>query len=267
MCIDDGSTDNSSNILEIYNKFDDRITLMRQKNQGSGSSRNKGIEISKGKFISFLDSDDKYYDNFALENLYENAKKNKAIICGGGMEKIREINNQTVINQTLFETEGFIKYVDYQYDYDYQRFIYNRNFLKINKLYFPRYLRYQDPPFFIKTMATAKRFYAVKNITNIYRKNINKKLNQNQVIDMFYGLKECLELGEKMKLYQLYNITLNRLNMKLFLDGVKKFSDVPELQKIIFDIIKNINKEIIKKNNFNFSIHNVYKKILYNNSK
>ena len=43
--------------------------LLKQKNRGAGISRNKGIKISKGKFISFLDSDDMYYDDSALEFL------------------------------------------------------------------------------------------------------------------------------------------------------------------------------------------------------
>ena len=266
ICIDDGSTDNSSEILKQYNKFDGRLIIVKQKNQGSGFSRNKGIDISKGKYISFLDSDDMYYNNLALESLYNQATKNKAIVCGGGMKKIMEKQNKTIANLTLFEKEGFIKYEFYQYDYDYQRFIYNKNFLRINKLYFPRYLRYQDPPFFIKTMYAAKQFYTIKNVTNIYRKNIYKKLNLKQVIDMFCGLKECLELGEKYKLYQLYNTTLNRLNMKLFLDSVSNFYKDNNLRKIILEIIKNINYEIIKKNKLNFTINNIYENIIFKNN-
>ena len=263
ICIDDGSTDNSLDILKRYNEFDDRFIIVKQKNHGSGFSRNKGIDISRGKYISFLDSDDKYYNNFALESLYNKAQTNKAIICGGGMEKVMKKENKTIIDLTLFEKEGFIKYDTYQYDYDYQRFIYNKNFLRINKLYFPRYLRYQDPPFFIKTMYAAKKFYTITNVTNVYRKNIYKKLNLKQVIDMFSGLKECLELGEKFKLYQLYNTTLNRLNMKLFLDSVSNFYKDNHLRKIILEIIKNINYEIIKKNNLNFTINNIYKNIIF----
>ena len=261
ICIDDGSTDNSSKILDIYKNFDDRFIILTQKNLGSGYSRNKGIDISRGKFISFLDSDDMYYNNMALESLYNKAKKNKAIICGGGMEKWSVINNQTIINQTLFEQEGFIKYKDYQYDYDYQRYIYNKHFLKMNKIYFPRYLRYQDPPFFIKAMYTAKEFYAINNITNIYRKNTLKKFNLKQVIDIFSGLKECRDLAEKYKLYKLYNTTVNRLNTNLFLRGIRTFYKDKTLRKLIFEIIKSINFDIIKKMEYNFTLNNIYKNI------
>ena len=167
ICIDDGSTDNSSEILAKYSN-DNRFIIINQKNKGSGFSRNKGINMSKGKYISFLDSDDMYYNIFALENLYDNAKNNRALICGGGIEKLEKVKNRTIAKKTLFNYEGFIKYIDYQSDYDYQRYIYNKNFLRKNKLYFPQYLRYQDPPFFIKTMVTAEKFYAIKNVTNTH---------------------------------------------------------------------------------------------------
>ena len=113
-------------------------------------------------------------------------------------------------------------------------------------------------------MTKAKKFYAIKNITNIYRKNIDKKLNLKQVIDMFYGLKECLELAEKYQLYKLYNTTLNRLNMKLFLDGFLNFHKDRNLRIIILEIIKRINFDIIHKYKFNFTINNIYKSIINN---
>jgi len=262
ICVDDGSTDNSTNILKSFKNLDNRIIIISQTNHGSGYSRNKGINLSNGKYISFLDSDDMYYDNHALKLLYEKAKKFNAIICGGGMKKILKIKNRTIINYTFFENEGFINYEDYQYDYDYQRYIYNSNFLKRNKLYFPKYLRYQDPPFFIKTMAKAKKFYVVKNITNIYRQNIYKDLNLKQAIDLFNGLEECLQLGEKLKLYKLYKKIIERLNLRQFIKTAKKYSKNKEFMKILTKIIKNINIELINKNKLNVTINNFFLKLI-----
>ena len=62
ICIDDGSTDNSFNILTKYQLKDKRIKVISQKNSGQGSARNKGIEYilnnSMSEYIYFLDSDD-----------------------------------------------------------------------------------------------------------------------------------------------------------------------------------------------------------------
>ena len=260
ICIDDGSTDNSSKILEIYTQKDDRFVIVRQNNKGSGFSRNIGIEISRGKFVSFFDSDDSYFDNFALESLYNKAIENNAIICGGGMKKLDEDKNSSIYEEVAFEKEGFIRYIDYQIDFDYQRYIYNRNFLKRNKIYFPCYTRYQDPPFFINAMTKAKKFYAIKNFTYIYRYKY-KPLNLEQVIDMFYGLSDCLKLGEKMHLYKLYNLSLHRLNSGMFLKRLKLFIQNKRLKEVISKIIRNINTNIIKQQNINFTISKMYNSI------
>lgn len=64
--VNDGSIDNSKEIIENYSKRDQRIKAINQKNVGPGLSRNAGIEIAKGDYITFLDADD-YYDNDYLE--------------------------------------------------------------------------------------------------------------------------------------------------------------------------------------------------------
>ncbi len=58
ICIDDGSTDGSDKIIKEYATRDPRFELVRHPNLGAGAARNKGILISTGKYIHFLDSDD-----------------------------------------------------------------------------------------------------------------------------------------------------------------------------------------------------------------
>lgn len=80
--INDGSTDNSVDIVGKYLQKDHRIRLINQYNSGVSEARNRGIDESKGKYIFFLDSDD-YIDGSTLENLYNYAQKtNGDIIIG-----------------------------------------------------------------------------------------------------------------------------------------------------------------------------------------
>ncbi len=58
ICVNDGSTDRSYSILEEYKAKDHRIILVNQRNQGVSSARNRGIELSTGEYISFVDPDD-----------------------------------------------------------------------------------------------------------------------------------------------------------------------------------------------------------------
>lgn len=72
ICINDGSSDNSENILLEYAKKDNRITIITQKNQGAAVARNTGIEHSKGEWISFVDADDVVHPEM-LSILYNQA--------------------------------------------------------------------------------------------------------------------------------------------------------------------------------------------------
>lgn len=60
ICVDDGSTDNSTNVLEFFAKMDSRIRIIRTLNHGAGAARNIGLNEAKGKYLFFLDADDRF---------------------------------------------------------------------------------------------------------------------------------------------------------------------------------------------------------------
>lgn len=67
--IDDGSTDDSGLICDEYSKLDSRIKVIHQQNRGLSAARNAGIENATGKFITFVDSDDKIAPDTFSENI------------------------------------------------------------------------------------------------------------------------------------------------------------------------------------------------------
>jgi len=67
--INDGSTDNSGNICDEYHLIDSRILVIHQKNGGLSSARNAGLDVARGQFIGFVDSDD-WIDSDMYELLY-----------------------------------------------------------------------------------------------------------------------------------------------------------------------------------------------------
>lgn len=71
LIIDDGSTDNTYEILKELEAMDDRLHVFRQENKGPGIARNYGIDIAKGEYIVFIDSDD------TIKNDYFNILKDK----------------------------------------------------------------------------------------------------------------------------------------------------------------------------------------------
>lgn len=87
ICVDDGSTDRSAEILKEYAEKDDRVQILTQKNSGSAIARNNGLAKSSGKYVIFWDSDD-YFEKDALEKLYDRCEQEDADICVCGANKV-----------------------------------------------------------------------------------------------------------------------------------------------------------------------------------
>ena len=85
ICIDDGSTDRSLEILKEYQKNDDRVRIVTEANAGPGIARNNGLGRARGEYIAFLDADDFYEPNF-LELLYEKACSENLDIAISGFD-------------------------------------------------------------------------------------------------------------------------------------------------------------------------------------
>lgn len=89
ICVDDGSTDDTVNIIKPYMGIDKRIKLISQENRGLGYSRNIAINAAKGSYMFFLDSDD-WIEQDTIESLYDEATKQNADLVVGGWKRIDE---------------------------------------------------------------------------------------------------------------------------------------------------------------------------------
>lgn len=77
--VDDGSLDNSGKICDEFSKKDDRIIVIHKKNNGLSSARNAGLDIARGNYIGFVDSDD-WLDKTMYEVLLKLLKENNSDI-------------------------------------------------------------------------------------------------------------------------------------------------------------------------------------------
>ena len=83
LIVDDGTKDKSGEICDSYAKKDERIKVIHKENGGAPSARNTAIDIAKGKYVYFLDSDDCGGETM-LADMYELAERNSAqlVVCG-----------------------------------------------------------------------------------------------------------------------------------------------------------------------------------------
>ncbi len=89
ICVDDGSTDGSLEILRFYQDKDSRVQVYTQSNQYAGVARNTGIQYARGKYLIFWDCDD-YFELHALETLYKQSEEDNAQICVCGARRYDE---------------------------------------------------------------------------------------------------------------------------------------------------------------------------------
>ena len=110
ICINDGSTDNSLEILKKYAKKDKRIKVLTQVHAGQSVARNYGLKKVSGYYIGFIDSDD-YIDLNYYECLYNLIKENNADIAMCGMKFVDEDKISDNITPNIV-TKDFVKKIE-----------------------------------------------------------------------------------------------------------------------------------------------------------
>ena len=211
ICVDDGSTDSSVEILEEYRSRDDRVKVYRQQNAGAGEARNNALSHASGKYVAFMDADDRYPDDEVLEKLVSAAERHSVRIAGGS--RLRDTVKGLKKKKTqTFEKEEIIYYKDFQKDYDYQCYLFERKLLTDNNITFPYYRRYQDPPFFIRARIAAEKFCAIPDATYVYRADPGHvKWDETKTVHLIKAITECLQLSSENRLAQLHYKTVTRL--------------------------------------------------------
>lgn len=259
--VNDGSTDNCGKICDMYKGKDKRVKVIHKKNAGLSSARNVGLDLAKGKYIAFVDSDD-YINKNMYEILYSNLIKTDADIS---ICNFQDVNDNSIIN------------INQSID-NYEYLIFN-NIQALNKLYLGNNvnivvawnklykkdlfedLRYDEgriheDEFIIHKLlykskkilyTNAELYYYLKRQGSITQCDFNLKK-----LDVVYAFKERVEFFMEKKL-----IELQFKAQKVYIDS---FFGNYYKAKIKLD---NCNKELIKlKNDYNrnliFVLRNPY---------
>ena len=176
--VNDGSTDDSLKILRNYEKKDNRIVIIDQKNMGAHMARNNGIDIAKGEYLCFFDSDD-YIDKNMLRELYEVINKygSDLVISGFNINTYYDDKNYFVRAYTPWICSGdaienynsktnFRKYAYKNFDknmfYPPWNKMYRSSYIKDNNFKFP--ITYRDDfPFVLDVIKDIEKITFTKN--------------------------------------------------------------------------------------------------------
>lgn len=187
LCIDDGSSDNTLQILERVAQSDNRFTIISlSQNCGAAAARNLGIHKSSSDFIAFVDSDD-IVDPIFYETLYKAAESNPSIDIVRGNIKKYSLDG----NIYLSETDSFSKIPDTIF-YDFTIAIYKKSFILKNNIFFPENISICEDLFFVtKAISLTNFIISQKNVYYHYlvrQNSLSSKYYTDKIADekLFY---------------------------------------------------------------------------------
>ena len=278
ICIDDASTDSSSEILEYFVQKDSRIKLLKNEtNRGLGPSRNIGLDVAKGKYILFLDSDD-WYSPDTLETLYIEAEKNNLDVLLF-KSTVYYDDSQTLKVESYYDMSFMNKFdhkVFNHWELDKTKLFfipiavwnkfYLKSFLDENNIRFPNkdYL-HEDNPFSCKVMIRAKRISMLTDYFYNHRKRDgslttlrDRRLFDNieivyLILEVFLENKEIYEYYKKEVLTYIFKLVLkvkynqieNQYKTEFFKQVQGVYRSFIKDYGLYDDIKENVDKDVL----------------------
>ncbi|MBE6487594.1 MAG: glycosyltransferase [Methanosphaera stadtmanae] len=268
ICINDGSTDNSLELLNNLKEKYDFIKIFTQENQGSGQARNYGISEASGEYIAFLDADDIFIDDDALEKMYFYGHKNNANMVGSNLKRINldgSLDKYYDYENTdfkYFDKKDVILPVEYGIPFAFYRNIFKKEFIDENNFKFPNLKRGQDPIFLANILTNLDEIYVLNcdlyGYNNKVAGGVNVKVNTyEKKYDYIMHFKDTLDILKNNEFDNAFEGYKKEFVKYLIFENNLKD---PDIRKIVPEIFENIN-EYYNENDYGYN----YISIIYNN--
>lgn len=241
LCIDDGSTDNSNEIIEEYVSIDKRFRHISKKHTNAGETRNVGIEASTGKYLMFLDSDDFFAPNM-VELALETALNSDADIAIFQYklyyEKAERISSHTYgIHTNRRKPFKLIDVLNNRFEITniaVWNKLYRADFVKSCNIKFKSHAAINDVFFSWCSLVLADKIALCRNVGTFYRVGIGSSISDNLLrtsccfVDAFLEVNEYLQMTEVWGQIRedLYNAELKQFCE--FYSKLKKECDLQE---------------------------------------
>ncbi|WP_271393615.1 glycosyltransferase family 2 protein [Aequorivita sinensis] len=236
--VDDGSTDNSLQICEMYANSHKNIKVYSQENQGPSVARNLGIEKALGNYITFVDSDD-YVEKDYLKEIYSVISTYPSVdIFVFGYFKVEnniktEFFSFSKFNE-IIENKGIKKLLLNTVEYNFLLFPVNKIYRKsliMNSGLFPTNLRLGEDPIF-----NLKQFYNASNLVFINKSIYNYFYNINSVTSKKYKPNLINQMSDHFKTKLKFYESKPDLNNKFYFRDIARVN----LEKTFYSFLQNI---------------------------
>ncbi len=214
ICVNDGSTDRSLDILREYEKKDKRVLVIDQENKGAGAARNNGMQYANGDYLSFLDADD-FFEIDMFQKAYRQAQlDNDEIIVWRSdlyiqkQNKYRDathtINKNLLPNHSPFSgtdvTNVFNLFIGWPWDK-----LFRRDFIQKNGLLFQEQRTTNDLLFVYSAVVKANRISVINDVFAHHRIfESGKSLSVSRELSWGCFYNALIELRNQLKKWGLY---------------------------------------------------------------
>lgn len=231
ICIDDGSTDKSLELIKTIK--DDRLKIYTQKNSGAASARNKGLNMATGRYIMFVDSDD-FITKDAINKLLDVAYQKNADIVSGNIQKYIEKFDLLISLKThkKVETDDLLKMCNNSEGAPWGK-IYKKelwNYVRFHEGY-----AFEDCIIFLNIYPTVKKYINIEDNVYCFRSSnsslFKRSLKDSTCIDSFWGILTAYEMILNKK-------QMSNKYIQLF---------IWHLSAIMYERIKNLSSYNLKK--------------------
>lgn len=211
ICLNDGSTDGTLDILNDYASKDSRIIVVDKPNSGYGATMNMGLDMARGKYVGIIESDD-YIEPEMFEILYNEAENNELdVVRCLYMERneVTGIDKVADCSPNLYELDKIFTPIEQEKIFfmapSIWAVLYNRDFLIRGDI---RFLEtpgasYQDTSFAFKVYANVKRMKVVSKVLHNYRINSNSSVSSLK--KLFYVCDEDAEIRRYAREHGFYD--------------------------------------------------------------
>ena len=292
--IDDGSKDNTYDLIKNLEEKESRIRVFTQLNLGLSATRNKGIENAKGEFLFFLDSDD-ILSNDAISSLVASFQNNDIIT---GITTSAAFSNDKMIkgSQLLHPKELAINFENNDFEVlrrtmetgltpVAQNRLYRKEFIDRHQLLFKSGILHEDELWFFETMIFAKNVKFINKETYFYRidnqDSITKNVGDRNLESYIQVMEEIIVKYSQHEHFKIiaswYAVYIKKIFIDFAIREQAKLSDeiISRLQSALKDCHRSLgNEHILSKNNeiyyktinkLSFQDFNIIKKYFFRN--